>query len=191
MNTSATGGYLVPVEAVEADDVLTDLFGDLVAGVTGLERNDKVRPRWQPKPPARPPKTANWCAVGVIAQIPDDNGYLKQHNDGHQMRRHERVEVMASFYGPKARGYAGVFRDGVQLAQNRDVLRQNGIAVIEVGDAVNAADLVNNEWLPKVDVKAVFAREVGRTYQVLTFAAAHGEIVTETLTVPFSVNQGE
>lgn len=192
MNTSATGGYLVPAAAVELDDALTDLFGDLVAGVTGLERDDLVRPRWQPNPPARPAKTANWCAVGVISQIPDDNVYLKQDNDVTQtLRRHEQLEVMASFYGPSARGYAGRFRDGVHIAQNRDVLRQAGIAVVEVGGAVNAAEPINNEWLPRVDVKAIFTRELGRTYQVLSFAAATGVIVTETLTVPFSVNEGE
>ncbi|HWI02391.1 MAG TPA: hypothetical protein VNT52_00935 [Acidimicrobiales bacterium] len=184
-------GYLLPVEPVPFDDEFVDLIGDLVAGVTGLDRNQYVRPRWQPSPPKQPPPTVDWVAFGVQQQIPDDNPVLRIDNaDETQLRRSESVVIALSFYGPRRAGYAGRFREGVHIDRNRWTLRANGIAVTGVGPAVNAAEEVANKWEPRVDITAEFVREVGRKYEIRSFVAASGLIVTETLSVPFSV-EGE
>ncbi|MFT2520511.1 hypothetical protein ACMWQB_30330, partial [Escherichia coli] len=65
MNTSATGGYLVPAVASPPldDDDLDNLLHDMIAGISGLPRA-MVRPRWQPTVPKQPEPGVNWCAFG-------------------------------------------------------------------------------------------------------------------------------
>jgi hypothetical protein len=99
----------------------------MLAGLTGL-RGDLIRPRWQPLPPNQPPAGTNWAAVGVMERMPLDYTFEKfvtdpsSDSDTFTLQRQERLEVMASFYGPSAGGYAQIVRDGIYLSQNREAL---------------------------------------------------------------------
>lgn len=181
--TSATRGPLAPEPALgPADDrALDDILQRLVVDLTGLP-GSLVRPRWQPTPPARPPAETDWCAIGVQSLTPDANAWMghdpaAEGND--VLRRHELIEVLASFYGPNCRGYAGLLRDGLQIAQNRDAIRAQGIGCVEAGATRPVPDLVNQQWLPRCDILLTFRREIVRTYPVKNLLSASGSIASE------------
>jgi hypothetical protein len=128
-NTSASGGFLAPSSALPPEDNAFDaVLQALIVGVTALPGN-LVRPRWQPVPSAQPDPTVNWCAVGVVEEFPASGKGMITHDGSDQgglgsdtLQVNDEVEVMASFYGPNARQFANLFRDGVMIPQNREML---------------------------------------------------------------------
>ncbi|MBZ9939139.1 hypothetical protein LB518_22775 [Mesorhizobium sp. BR1-1-16] len=181
-NTSATGGYLVPSTPAPADDeALQVIFQGLVGGVTGIV-GDLVRPRWQKLPPPEPSIDTSWCAIGVTDSEPDDGAAILHHSAGDgsdEMQRHETLFVIASFYGPAASQNAALLRDGLALPQNREAIRAQGIAFVEIERAVLAPSLVNQQWRRHVDVRMTFRRQVTRTYPVLNLLSAGGDIASD------------
>ena len=174
-NTSATGGYLAPVGAVPADDLDLDvLLQGAVAGITGLP-GAMVRPRWQPVTPRQPEPTENWCAIGVVDEQPENTPSIEHDPTGSGadvLTRHPVFEVLASFYGPAAGHYAGALRDGLYIAQNREPLRAAGVALVSVGNAISAPDLLNQQWVRRKDVRITLRRVTVRTYPVLNVLSA-------------------
>lgn len=178
-NTSATGGYLLPSNTVEEDDVLTDAIQGVVAGITGLDPT-LVRPRWQPEPPDQPDAITNWVGLGVTDEDPDVWAYVTVMPDGsYQLQRTEQLEVMCSFYGPSAGGYAGVLRDGLQIQQNLDQLNANNLKLIKTGHPKRIPELVNKLWLNRVDVSVFLKYLIVRTYPILTVLSADGRLYAE------------
>jgi len=174
-NTSATGGYLAPVGAVPADDLDLDvLLQGAVAGITGLP-GEMVRPRWQPVTPRQPEPNENWCAIGIASEQPENTPSI-EHDPGSgtsTLKRHPVFEVLASFYGPAAGRYAATLRDGLYIPQNREPLRAAGVAVVSIGDAISAPDLVNQQWVRRRDVRITLRRVTVRTYPgTLTISSA-------------------
>lgn len=47
------------------------------------------------------------------------------------LRRHERVTLLASFYGPNAQTNAGWPRDGLFIDQNQAALCANAVGIID------------------------------------------------------------
>lgn len=181
-NTSASGGYLLPSSSPPpADAAMDDVLTALVSGITGLLPS-LVRPRWQATPPKRPERTTDWCAVGVTRSTPDANAYTQHHPDGNgydETQRHETLEVTASFYGPGAYGNAGLLRDGLAVAQNREALFLAGFGFVESLPAVNAPDYLNETWISRVDQPIILRHQIGRTYPVQNLLSAVGEIVSD------------
>lgn len=178
-NTSATGGYLVPVSAPPAnDDALEDILQAAVVGITGLD-GSLVRPRWQPGNPKQPEASVDWCAFGVTETEPEDgtayvahdgnaNGGLGQDN----LQRHESFRVLASFYGPNAAGYAQRLRDGLYIAQNREELAASLIAFVNTDTIRQVPEFVNNQWVKRYDLSVNFRRKVERAYAIQNLASA-------------------
>lgn len=200
-NTSATGGWLQPTGKITAPaegDALDDLLQQAVVGITGLA-GTLVRPRWQPVPTQEPPAPdTNWCAIGVHDETPDDNAAVIHHGDGDaedtdtgalaggwsETQRHSDLQVLASFYGAQALSYANILRDGLAIAQNRDMLRAGGLAFVSSGKAVAMPELVSNRWRRRFDVMIKFRRMVQRSYAVRNINEAVGEIVSDTTPDP-------
>lgn len=188
-NDSSTGGYLQPYGVQPADDAALDAqIQALVVGITGLD-GTLVRPRWQPNPPKQPDYNVNWAAVGIQSRTGDDTSALIHYKDpvtsptldGHsELRRHEVLEIVASFYGPNSTGYASLFRDGLSVSQNREVIQSQGMGLIDVAPAIMVPDLVNQQWLRRVDVTMRIRRAVSRTYPVENLLEAVGEIRTDS-----------
>jgi hypothetical protein len=204
LNTSASGGYLAPVDLstpVE-DAAFEDQLQAMVVGITGLP-GDMVVPRYvQGKPPKQPQLTENWAAVGIISRRalgypavihhPGDldlgNGQTSHGYD--EMQQHEEVQVLASFYGPVAAASALRFRDGLAIAQNREALFLNGIAFVDAGNVIAAPEpMANDQWRMRQDVMVTLRRAISRTYPVENLEAAVGEIKIDSgLTDPLNTD---
>lgn len=182
-NTSATGGYLSPAgsPAPLEDADLDALFQQLVAGITGLP-GSMVRPRWQPIVPKQPEPSINWCAIGVTDCEAEDYPVLAHDGTGDgadDFVQHEALTVLASFYGPNAGANAKTLRNGLYVAQNRDTLVAQGMALTGVGNAVTAPDMINQQWIRRIDVSIAFRRKVARTYPILNILSASTDVETD------------
>lgn len=183
MTDSATGGYLLPVETPTPPDydTLFDIFlQGVVAGILTMP-GKYVRPRWQLNPPKRPPMETTWAAIGVqhiSAGNPESrhdgaaNGGKGQNN----FTTYEDVDVLVTFYGPCAWRAAALFRDGLWMSQNREALYLAGCGVGDIGGIQSNSELINNQWLNRVDMTVRFVRDVKRVYQVLNLLSAKGTI---------------
>lgn len=182
MNNSSTGGYLAPAVATPPaeDEALDNLLQELVAGVSGLTGN-LVRPRWQPTVPKQPESTVNWCALGITVQN-NDAGPAIQHDpagDGQdEYQRHQDIELLCTFYGPAAKGYAQRLADGLAIPQNREQLGINDMAFVSAGEIRAAPDFINQQWVRRYDLTVQLRRKITRTYAVLNLLSA--QVSTET-----------
>ena len=173
-NTSAIGGFLTPTSPLPIEDVaLEDVITATVAGITGIDPT-LVRPRWQPSPPKEPEYCIDWCGVGVLNETPDaglpsiihnpaDNGGLGSSTTYQQ----SILEIMASFYGPNARGLASLLRDGLMVSQNREAMAALDMALVsKPGESRRVPELINNIWRNRVDVSFSVRRNVKRTWAI-------------------------
>lgn len=187
-NTSATGGYLVPsplTPPIEGD-VLYDFVHDLIAGVTGLD-GTLVRPRYQAEPPNIPDADVAWCAFGIMTRDADTFPAVKRDPSGDGsdvLQRQEELSVLASFYDLGSSGqadfYATLLRDGLAIAQNREVMQGAGWGLGYTGDLTPVPSLLKERWLYRVDLSMRLRRQIDRTYPVLNLESAGGTIITES-----------
>ncbi|WP_343724936.1 phage neck terminator protein [Herbaspirillum huttiense] len=188
---SSTGGYLTPVGAQPLDDAALDLvLQGYVVGVTGMQ-GAMVRPRWQPTVPKQPPADTNWCAIGV--QDTDREAVASiQHNpagDGSDtLRRNEVLTILASFYGPGAKGLATLFADGIQIAQNQEAIAAQGLQFMDSEQILTAPELVNEQWIRRYDLSFRLRRQVVRTYAVLNVESAQVTVKEENQTFGITVS---
>jgi len=190
MADSSTGGYLLPAQPLPpANDADLDaLLQAMVSGITGLP-GQYVRPRWQPVPPRQPEPLIDWCAIGVQAYRREGTPHQQHNAEGTDtQRRHEQLDVLASFYGPNAARYAEVLADGVYVAQNGDTLRANGLAFLSAGDPLPVPELVNQQWIRRVDLSLSLRRAIARTYQVRNIDSSDTKVHTERTTVDIQVS---
>lgn len=178
-NTSATGGYLsattLPLPGGLSFD---DYMQQVVVGITGFTPS-LVIPRWQPEPPTQQDINVNWCAIGTVNIEGDNDPYFEQHDNDATMKRHQVVEILCSFYGPNCLENASLFRDGLDVSQNREQLFLANMALVEVGEIVNAPELINEKWFPRADVPFIIRREIIRDYAIMKLLSAGGDIVTD------------
>lgn len=184
-NDSSTGGYLVPSSPAPIEDAaLEDVIQGIVVGITGLP-GTMVRPRWQPTPPKQPPPATNWCAIGIMRTYGETYAAIVHSASGNgsdTLQRHYSLDLLASFYGPSGQLYAGLFRDGLLIEQNREVMAANGMALYEAREIIAAPELTNTQWIRRFDVPFTLRRQVNRTYPVLNLLSAEGTIHAETET---------
>ncbi|RQT08948.1 phage neck terminator protein [Burkholderia contaminans] len=183
MTDSSTGGYLAPAVDTppDEDDALDDLVHDLIAGITALSP-DLVRPRWQPIVAKQPEPSVNWCAFGIQTQTPDASPAIVHNgaNEGSDTYiRHQDLDVLCTFYGPQAKGYAQRLADGLSLPQNREQLQLLDMAFVSVSEIRAAPDLVNQQWVRRYDMSVKLRRKVTRTYAVLNLKSVQASTTTD------------
>lgn len=202
VNTSATGGYLVPTVAsppLEGKPLL-EFLQAVVVGISALP-GPMVRPRWQAEPPDIPLAGTAWCAMGINNRASDTFPYVTHDpaaaagEGADKMQRQEQMDILCSFYDLGVEGladrYAAQLRDGFAIAQNREVLQLAGYSFAYGGDLVTVPSLLKERWLYRVDYAFSIRRQIDRTYPVLNLESAQGEIITDTpqpITVDFEVN---
>jgi hypothetical protein len=181
-NDSSTSGYLVPSSTAPAMDAALDaVFQTLIVGLTGLPGN-MVRPRWQPTPPQEPCATDNWAAIGVTQITPDAGPSISHSEAGDTLKRHEVIEVMASFYGPAGQQNATLARDGIGVPQNMEALNALSIGLADVGVLRSVPELVNTQWRRRYDFTITLRRQVVRTYPILDIASSESVITADNPT---------
>lgn len=194
-NTSATGGILLPENApkpLEGKELLR-FFQQWVVGITGLS-GTMVRPRWQTEPANIPDSGQAWAAIGIVTR-PSDTFAVEEHDgDGEGkniLRRHEEIHLLCSFYDTGSLGladsYAAQLRDGVSIAQNREILTLNGMGLVSTTELVTAPVLIKTRWQNRVDLTVIVRREIVREYPVLNILSAEGELHTDGFSEPFIV----
>lgn len=185
---STTAGYLAPVSVLPVNDrLLEDIFGDAIAGITGLDRNN-VRPRLQPAPPNLPDQELNWCAFGVSITAQDTFAYVRQigtlEGGAGQVERDELLDVFISFYGAQSSQLMGRWREGLSIPQNREALWLQGIKLQGLGNPLQVPSLLKDRYVRRMDLTAQFARRVIVSYTVRTIISANGELLTDTGKIP-------
>jgi hypothetical protein len=200
-NDSSTGGFLSPAPAglPPEDTALDEILQALVVGVTGLPGN-LIRPRWQPRPPPVPEPSVDWCAIGITDEDPEPNisqVHLSAGQGSTISYDVDTVTVLASFYGPTARGNAKLLRTGLMIPQNRETLYNSGLALMEIpGKTVFLPEIVNNQTLRRADIQIMFRRRTTLVWPILNILEMQGTILTDQhdgdltdpLQTPFSVN---
>lgn len=184
MSTSATGGTLTTTLPNQV--ALRRLLQGLLAGVMQLPGN-MVRPRWQPKPPPMPAPEVNWAAFGISRRTGDPTIYVEQSELSAQVVRQEQLEILVSAYGPDAEGYCELFRDGMEVAQNREPMLLAGLGLVEITPAIHVPEIHAEQWYNRCDFTWTVNRETSKQYQILCFTGALGAIITETMTLPYEV----
>lgn len=183
MNDSSTGGFLTPTSApLTEDDALDAVLQQLVVGITALDPT-LVRPRWQQVPVNRPDVNTNWCAIGIVDEEVECSAAIVHHPDGNgydELQRHVAMNIMASFYGPQGRGYANIFRDGLSIPQNTELLYSNQMRLRSTQVRIVALpEYVNTLWYKRFDASFVVVRMVDRTYGILNLVEAQGTITND------------
>jgi hypothetical protein len=181
MNTSATGGYILPSPQAPLPGGLTfkQFLQQVFVGISGLD-GDHVRPKWQRNPP-KPPSDIdeNWLAIAIVSNTPDANAFVGQDELGNGLtQRHEELEMQCSFYGVLADDLASLVRDGFQVPSNLEGLRSANMGYVGVSQAMRVPDLVNEQWRDRIEVSVFLRREIMRVYPILTFITAGGTIHT-------------
>jgi hypothetical protein len=188
--TSATGGYMldVPPKPPSADD-LQRALQTMATALSGIPGN-LVRPRWQPMPPAQPDASVTWASIGVVHVEADDYPYIfhvggvatpGSSTPGYDvMQRHMTITVIATFYGPECEDAASQMRDALYMNQNIWPLTQAAwLKLRTVEDLARAPELVNNQWIDRIDLRIQFRAQENRYYPVYDVAAAAVEIITD------------
>lgn len=179
-NTSATGGYLQPAAspAPLEGQTLDGFLQQVVALVVGMD-GTLVRPRWQPEPANMP--TGDWAALGVTRHVPDTYAYTDWDDatQTYAFQRHENIEVLVSFYGPNAGSNIDLLRDNLQVGQNREVLLDNGMGLVDTGDVITAPEIIKQQWVMRKDMLITIRRIIQRSYPILTILSSQITLVTD------------
>lgn len=190
-NTSATGGALLPstTPAPLEGAALQNFLHDWFVALSGLD-NTMVRPRWQAEPVNIPQATDSWLAFG-ITRYESDTFASEQHfasgSGYNEIRRHEVLNILLSFYGPSADSYAAILRDGMQVAQNREVLTLNAMGLVESGEVVAVPELVKDKWYYRADLTVRIRRQIVRQYAVQNLLTGHVGLDNEHYVTPINV----
>lgn len=179
-NTSATGGYIQPLQddTPLADNDLDAVFQRAVVGMTGLP-GEYVRPRWQGVTPVVPERNIDWCSIAV-ERIEEDDGpaivHLSPGEGSDQYVRHEEIYFGATFYGPLAQRNALKLRDGLAIPQNLELLQADGVAFVRCEPLRSIPELFNQQWVKRYDLRCQFRRKVTREYPILNLLASEVKV---------------
>ena len=182
INTSATGGYLVDQPPKPAGHhALVHALQHMLSELTELPGN-LVRPRWQPVMPTQPPADVTWAAIGVTQVEADEYPYIKHIGNVtmpgatgpgmDQMQRHLTITTLVSFYGPEADDKAGEFRDALYVGLNYGPVFDLGLKLRTVHDLSRAPEIINQQWIDRVDLQIEFRVQIDRYYAILNIDGA-------------------
>lgn len=155
--------YIIPSGDVLYDQSLEDIFQAFIKGVTGLP-GKMVRPRYQNPPPTMPNVGENWVAFNVKSTFADDSPSFAISLTENKSSRHEELELFLSFYGEQGAHYANLFKDGTAIPQNIANLKPNKINFIECRKILMVPDFLNQQYVHRYDVVAIFTRRTSRSY---------------------------
>lgn len=190
--SSSSAGFLAPITSPVDDQALEDVLQATIVGITGLA-GQWVRPRWQPEPPNQPPLDQNWVAFGIIRRVYDSFMYKGHDPDGDSgngvdlVECDESLQVLHSFYGPNSNSLCTRFRAGLDVDQNRDALRANGILLTEVQDAINLPALLKEKWVLRIDATVIYRRRHIHSFPIRNLVSGQAGIDNERYLTPIVI----
>lgn len=181
-NTSASGGYLQPVPPLSSsgDDDFIDVIQEMVCGITGIDGH-WLFPRWQTSPPTMPEWDVTWGALGfseVHADVFSATIHRSENEGRDTLIRQSEIDTAVTFYGPNSGLYAAMLRDGLQIAQNREILYSHGLAFVETSHIVSQSELINQRWISRYDITVTIRRMVVLDYNVQNLLSSQGTVTT-------------
>jgi hypothetical protein len=183
-NTSATGGYLLPtptgISSIEGI-ALQRFLQQIVVNITGID-GCLVIPRWQQQAPNLPAIGTDWASIGVRARTPDTFNSEAMTDAGLVIHRNQILEILVSFYGPNADANNDLMQMGLLVSQNREFMKSQGFVATYYGPPTIAPELIQEQWLYRVDMSFYLRRVQEFTYPVETVLSAGFEIVTDPAT---------
>jgi hypothetical protein len=136
-----------------------------------------------------PAADVNWASIGITQVEADD--YPVIIHDGattlpgapgpgvDRMQRHVTLTVVTSLYGPECEDLSGMLRDALYIPQNVEPLREFGLKLYEVRDLARNAEIVNQQWIDRIDIAIMMRRQVDRVYPVLNITGADVQFFNE------------
>jgi len=198
-NTSATGGFINPRPPHPVTgDALQRALQNMCAVLADLP-GDLVRPRWQPMPPVQPDASVTWAGIGVTQFDADEYPSIVHVSDkalpglplGYDiLQRHVTLTVMVSFYGPEADDAAGQFRDSLYIPQNYEPVLPIGLKLRTIHDLARSPELINQQFVNRVDLRLEFRAQTNRRYPVLNLIGADVDLHSDTAEVAVSLRPG-
>ena len=189
-NNSASGGYLLPSgsPAPLEGKALFEFLQQIFVNITGLP-GTSFFPRWQLESPNLPAVGTDWAAFGIVKRTNLKFQYVTATSTYSEYQTHEEMEILTSFYGPNADTYAALLRDGLYISQNREVLLNNAMGLVDTGDLITTSELVKSQWLYRVDLRVNIRRQIVRQYAILDVLSESGTIYIDEppLTIPVDV----
>jgi hypothetical protein len=95
-------------------------------------------------------------------------------------QRHERLNIIVSFFdlgaGGQADAFCALLRDGLSIRQNQEQLMLNGFAFVSCGTPVAVPSLLKERWQFRVDLPVQLRRAIARSYPVDNLLKAAGTI---------------
>lgn len=201
MNDSSTGGPLAPAAAPAPLEgiALANFIQGLVVGITGIE-GTMVRPSFQSEPPNVPDAGEAWISIRISSRPSDAFPYVGHDPSGDgglgtdTVQRHEELHFLCSFYdlgtNGQAANLASLLREGLAVAQNREVLTTNGMGLVSAGETLDVPVIVKTRWLYRCDMEVIIRRNISRTYPVRNLLSADITVETDSgRTISVSVTQ--
>jgi hypothetical protein len=173
---SSIAGYLAPTTTVLEDDALDDFIHDFIQGITNLS-NNLIRPQWQLIPPNSPDVLTNWISFGIVSK--EDDFTVSSSFDpilGLTKIRNQFMRIQISFLGPNCNSIQGIFRDGINIEQNRAVLRANGYSIDKLSRPLNTSLLISERWGRRIDQFLTLRRVINTTYPILDLTSASATV---------------
>ena len=174
----STLGFLAPTRHSNSqqDAILLDVLHDWIAGVTGFE-GDRVIPRWQQESNNPYDIDENWVSFGILWRRVDSRSSQDWEDIYYVLSRNEKLRIITCFYGDQADYYASRLRDGMQISQNLDFLRQNEMTIVKSNDIISVPEMIKYKWVYRQDLSFDIIRRVKYTYPIMNLiAVGKGEI---------------
>lgn len=195
MNTSATGGYLLPYNVpapLEGQDLFRFLQ-QIFVGITGMP-GTAFFPRWQFPDVVNLPTTV-WAAFGIVKRSNPKFSYQRHvpqsgsDPEHDEFQTHETLEILVSFYSPDGTAdyYAALLRDGLYIPQNLAILNTQNASLVDTGDLRTVPSLVKERWLYRVDLPVRIRRQIVRWYAIQDLVAASVTVNNESFTTTILV----
>jgi hypothetical protein len=104
------------------------------------------------------------------------------------MTRHQTLTVEAAFYGPDAETTAGRVRDALYHPINLPPEGSPcGLKLREVHDLARMPELVNQQWINRIDLRIEYRQQIERRYAVFDLTGADVTLTDGHLTDTVSV----
>lgn len=172
-NTSTESGWLTPTNSDPVyDDALDQLLSEWICNVSGLSA-EQVGTRWTKDNLPILSAENNGCMFGITGCSAEGSPvFTCQTDEDTQFWRHERLECMASFYGPEGMSFAARFRDGTAVPQNNAELNGRGLVLENCSGLTLFSELINQQWVRRYDMTIHLRRKVIRKFGIKSLVEA-------------------